>query len=94
MKDYLVDLCLVGLLIFFINGLLNNYHIQNELFNQSLESFEQNIKDDKIITSDEGINYDTSDNAISLLIKSISDICITIIKTIVLIISNFISTLL
>ena len=31
MKDILVDLCLVGLLLFFINGFFNNNNIQKEL---------------------------------------------------------------
>ena len=31
MKNFLIDLCLVGLLLFMINGLFGDYGIQNRI---------------------------------------------------------------
>ena len=94
MKDYLIDICLVGLLIFLINAVFNDYNVQQQLFDQQITSFESMITNNEIITSDQGVNLDTSDNHVSKFFKAISDLCIEIIKTIVLIISNINSTLL
>ena len=46
------------------------------------------------ITTDYGTTNDNEENTLSLVVKKISDICIKIIETLVLIISNIISTLL
>lgn len=94
MKDILVDLCLVGLLLFFINGLLNNNHIQNEVFNQNIISFEEDIKNEETIDYNQGVYDNQEDNYISKCLKVISDGCIKLIQIIMLIISNFISKLL
>ena len=55
MKDILVDLCLVGLLLFFINSFLNNNYIQKEIFEQNISLFENDVKEEKVINYDEGI---------------------------------------
>ncbi|RHM61699.1 MULTISPECIES: hypothetical protein [Coprobacillaceae] len=94
MKEYLVDICLVALLIFFINGLFGHNQIEHQLFNQNLTSFEEKIKKQEVSEEKQGMNYQQDDNQFSKIIKRISDFCISFIKTIVLIISNFISTLL
>ena len=94
MKDILVDLCLVGLLLFFINGFFNNNNIQKELLEQNISLFEKDVKEEKVIDYDEGIYDNQEDNEISRFFKVLSDWCIQLIQTFILIISNFISTLL
>lgn len=93
MKNFLIDLCLVGMLIFMINGLFNDHGIQKEVFNQNLEQFEETIENNQIISSDYGSVSDSEENTLSLVVKEISDGCIKVIKTFVLIISNIISSL-
>ena len=56
--------------------------------------FEQDVKKQKEIKSDEGSYDDLQDNTLSLIVKKISKICIQIIQTIVLLISQFISNIL
>lgn len=94
MKNFLIDLCLVGLLLFMINGLFGDYGIQKAVFNQNIEQFEETVKEEKLITSEYGTTDDGEENTLSLVVKQISDVCIKIIETLVLIISNIISTLL
>lgn len=94
MKDILVDLCLVGLLLFFINSFFNNNHIQNEVFNQNIISFEEDIKNEEKIDYNQGVYDEQEDNSISKCLKAVSDGCIKLIQIIMLIISNFISKLL
>ena len=93
MKNFLIDLCLVGMLIFMINGLFNDNGIQKEVFNQNLEQFEETIENNQIISSDYGAVSDNEENTLSLVVKEISDGCIKVIETFVLIISNIISSL-
>lgn len=93
MKNFMIDLCLVGMLIFMINGLFNDYGIQKEVFNQNLEQFEETIENNQIISSDYGAVSDNEENTLSLVVKEISDGCIKVIETFVLIISNIISSL-
>ena len=93
MKNFLIDLCLVGMLIFMINGLFNDYGIQKEVFNQNLEQFEETIENNQIISSDYGAVSDNEEHTLSLVVKEISDGCIKVIETFVLIISNIISSL-
>lgn len=94
MKNFLIDLCLVGLVLFMINGLFGDYKIQKALFEQNITEFEEDIKAQKPIVSDYGTTNDDEENALSLVVKSISDVCIKVIEILVLIISNIISTLL
>lgn len=94
MKDILVDLCLVGLLLFFINSFLNNNYIQKEIFEQNISLFENDVKEEKVINYDEGIYDSQEDNELSQGMKVVSDWCIQFIQTFILIISHFISTLL
>ena len=79
MKELLIDFTMVGLLLFCMNGLLNNHYIQNEMVSKNIVAFEQNVQ---------------KDNTLSLIVKKISQICIQIIQTIVLLISQFISNIL
>lgn len=94
MKDILIDFCLVGLLLFFLNGILNNHYIENTLMQKEIVSFEEDIENNKVIDYDEGIYDNGDDNGISKCLKIVSDWCINFIKVIMLIISNFISKLL
>ena len=93
MKNFLIDLCLVGMLIFMINGLFNDYGIKKEGLNQNLEQFEETIENNQIISSDYGAVSDNEENTLSLVVKEISDGCIKVIETFILIISNIISSL-
>lgn len=94
MKNFLIDLCLVGLLLFLINGLFGDYGIEKVIFEQNIAQFEEEISNQQPVISDYGTTNDNDENALSLVVKQISDLCIKIIETLVLIISNIISTLL
>lgn len=94
MKNFLIDLCLVGLLLFLINGLFGDYGIEKAIFEQNIAQFEEEISNQQPVISDYGTTNDNDENALSLVVKQISDLCIKIIETLVLIISNIISTLL
>lgn len=94
MKNFLIDLCLVGLLLFLINGLFGDYGIEKAIFEQNIARFEEEISNQQPVISDYGTTNDNDENALSLVVKQISDLCIKIIETLVLIISNIISTLL
>ena len=93
MKELLIDFTMVGLLLFCMNG-LNNHYIQNEMVSKNIVAFEQNVQKQKEVNSDEGLYDNQKDNTLSLIVKKISQICIQIIQTIVLLISQFISNIL
>ena len=90
MKNFLIDLCLVGMLLFMINGLFGDFSVKKAMFEQNIEQFEEQ----QPITTDYGTTNDNDENTLSLVVKKISDGCIKVIETLVLIISNIISTLL
>lgn len=94
MRDFIIDLCLVGLFLFMMNSFLNDYGVKKAVFEKEVVTFEEEVKEQKVISTGHGTTNDNSENALSLVVKSISDFCIKIIETIVLIISNFISMLL
>ncbi len=94
MKDLLIDLCLVGLLLFFVNGIVNDHYIEKQLFEQNLTTFEEDVENEKVVDYHQGIYDHQEDNEISKCLKTVSDWCINFIKIIMLIISNFISKLL
>ena len=94
MKELLIDFTMVGLLLFCLNGLFNNHYVQNELVSKNIITFEENIKKQKEIITNEGLYDNQKDNTLSLIVKKISEICIQIIQTIVLLISQFISNIL
>ena len=94
MKELLIDFTMVGFLLFCMNGLLNNHYIQNEMVSKNIVAFEQNVQKQKEVNSDEGLYDNQKDNTLSLIVKKISQICIQIIQTNVLLISQFISNIL
>lgn len=94
MKELLIDFTMVGLLLFCLNGLFNNHYVQNELVSKNIITFEENIKKQKEIKTNEGLYDNQKANTLSLIVKKISEICIQIIQTIVLLISQFISNIL
>ena len=94
MKELLIDFTMVGLLLFCLNGLFNNHYVQNELVSKNIITFEENIKKQKEIKTNEGLYDNQKDNTLSLIVKKISEICIQIIQTIVLLISQFLSNIL
>ena len=94
MKELLIDFTMVGLLLFCLNGLFNNHYVQNELVSKNIITFEENIKKQKEIKTNEGLYDNQKDNTLSLIVKKISEICIQIIQTIFLLISQFISHIL
>ncbi len=63
-------------------------------FLKNIITFEENIKKQKEIKTNEGLYDNQKDNTLSLIVKKISEICIQIIQTIVLLISQFISNIL
>ena len=69
-------------------------YVQNELVSKNIITFEENIKKQKEIKTNEGLYDNQKDNTLSLIVKKISEICIQIIQTIVLLISQFISNIL
>ena len=83
MKELLIDFTMVGLLLFCLNGLFNNHYVQNELVSKNIITFEENIKKQKEIKTNEGLYDNQKDNTLSL-----------IVQTIVLLISQFISNIL
>lgn len=56
MKNFLIDLCLVGMLLFMINGLFGDFSVKKAMFEQNIEQFEEDIKEQQPITTDYG-NY-------------------------------------
>ena len=95
MKELLIDFTMVGLLLFCLNGLFNNHYVQNELVSKNIITFEENIKKQKRkLKQNEGLYDNQKDNTLSLIVKKISEICIQIIQTIILLISQFISNIL
>ena len=94
MKELLIDFTMVGLLLFCLNGLFNNHYVQNELVSKNIITFEENIKKQKEIKTNEGLYDNQKDNTLSLIVKKISEICIQIIQTIVLLIAQFSSNIL
>ena len=94
MKELLIDFTMVGLLLSCLNGLFNNHYVQNELVSNNIITFEENIKKQTEIKTNEGLYDNQKDNTLSLIVKKISQICIQIIQTIVLLISQFISNIL
>ena len=94
MKELLIDFTMVGLLLFCLNGLFNNHYVQNELVSKNIITFVETIKKQKEIKTNEGLYDNQKDNTLSLIVKKISEICIQIIQTIVLLISQFISNIL
>ena len=47
MKELLIDFTMVGLLLFCMNGLLNNHYIQMKWFLKNIVAFEQNVQKQK-----------------------------------------------
>ena len=47
MKELIIDLTMVGLLLFGMNGLLNNHYIQNEMVSKNIVAFEQKCQKTK-----------------------------------------------
>lgn len=93
MKQYVMDLCFVLLLICMIGLFFDDYHVSKTLFQRSIDDFEQQVETGQHIQSQITLQ-DTSDNHVSLFLKTISDYCIQIIQFIVVIFSNFISMIL
>ena len=83
MKNFLIDLCLVGLLLFMINGLFGDYGIQKAVFDKNITQFEEDVKEQKPITTDYGTTNDNEENTLSLVVKQISEVCIKVIETLV-----------
>ena len=64
MKELLIDFTMVGLLLFCMNGLLNNHYIQNEMVSKNIVAFEQNVQKQKEVNSDEGLYDNQKDNIV------------------------------
>lgn len=68
MKELLIDFTMVGLLLFCLNGLFNNHYVQNELVSKNIITFEENIKKQKEIKTNEGLYDNQKDNTLSLIV--------------------------
>ena len=64
------------------------------MVSKNIITFEENIKKQKEIKTNEGLYDNQKDNTLSLIVKKISEICIQIIQTIFFFISHFISNIL
>lgn len=93
MKQYLTDLCLVLLLICVIGLFFDDYSVSKEMFQRSIDRFEQQIETGEEV-SQQVVLQDTSDNRVSVFLKTMSEGCVQIIQFIVVIFSDFISMIL
>lgn len=94
MKNFLIDLCLVLLLMCTIALFFDDYHVSNVMFERSIDEFEEKVSNSTPIEQQYIALQDTSDNHVSLFLKKISDVCIKVIEFIVMIFSNFVSMIL
>ena len=94
MKQFLVDLCLVLLLICVIDIFFAHEQVSQTLFERSLDEFEETVSYNQEVKDSYVVLQDHSDNQVSTFFKDISQICVKIIEFIVLVFSNFVSMIL
>lgn len=84
-------MCLALLLIYIISTTLGDNQVSKELFNRSIEQFEDVVNKEETLSSSYVTIYDYSDNRVSLFFKKVSEGCVKVIEFIALVFSNFIS---
>ena len=94
MKQFVTDLCLALLLICVISIFFGDYNVSQTMFQRSIDQFEEQVSTGQEVETHQITLQDSSDNHVSSLLKTISDVCIQVILFIVLIFSNFISMIL
>ncbi|MEG0368035.1 MAG: hypothetical protein RR585_14430 [Coprobacillus sp.] len=94
MKQFLIDLCLVLLLICVISLFFGDYNVSKTMFQRSINEFEETISNDEPVKEQYVTVQDSSDNHVSSFFKSLSDGCVQVIQYIVLVFSNFVSMIL
>ncbi|MFR7591002.1 MAG: hypothetical protein ACLUVC_06105 [Longibaculum sp.] len=94
MKQFVTDLCLALLLICVISIFFGDYNVSQTMFQRSIDQFEEQVSTGQEVETHQITLQDSSDNHVSSLLKTISDVCIQVIQFIVLIFSNFISMIL
>ena len=94
MKQFLIDLCLVLLLICVIDIFFAHEQVSQTLFEISLDEFEETVSHNQEVKDSYVVLQDHSDNQVSTFFKDISQICVKIIEFIVLVFSNFVSMIL
>lgn len=94
MKNFLLDLCLVLLLMCVIALFFDDYNVSQTMFERSIDDFENTVDASKEINQNYVTLQDNKDNQVSLFMKKVSDKCIVVIEFIVMIFSNFISMIL
>lgn len=90
MKQFWIDLCCVLLLICVINLFFGDHQVSQTLFEREIDQFEEDISLQKEIQSSVTLQ-DTSDNQVSSLMKTTSQICVSVIEFFAGIFSDFIS---
>lgn len=90
MKQFWIDLCCVLLLICVVSLFFGNHQVSQTLFERDITQFEKDVSMQKEIQSPVTLQ-DTSDNQVSSLMKSTSQICVSIIEFFAKIFSDFIS---
>lgn len=91
MKQYLIDLCLVVILICVMNIFFGDYNVSQTLFERSIDQFEETVSTNQEVNQSYVTIQDTSDNHVSTFFETISQYCVKIIEFIVLVFSNFVS---
>lgn len=92
MKQILRDSLLVCLCMYIVVQTLYDYGQENQILDIQIQEFEETIeKQEQIVVVQDN---PTKDNNVSILVKGISNICIDLIKTFLIIVSNFLHILL
>ena len=90
MKQFWIDLCFVLLLICVVSLFFGQNQVSETLFERQIDQFEEDISSQRDIQSAITLQ-DTSDNQVGTFMKSVSQMCVTIIEFIAKIFSDFVS---
>ena len=93
MKNLLLDICLVFLVIYVGDALLNHHYVSQVMFQQSIDQFEEDIHQQKTLQDHYVVTKETKENSVAKFMGQLSKGCIDIIRYIVLFISDMISML-
>jgi len=94
MKQFILDLCLVLLLICATSLLFGDYKVSQTMFERSINEFEESVSTQQESKEKYVTIQDPSDNHVSSLMKVMSDGCVKVIEFVVLVFSNFVSMIL
>ena len=91
MKNFMIDLCLVIILMCVLSLFFGDYNVSKTMFQRSIDQFEENVSQNVDTDHQYVTLQDTSDNHLSSLMKVISDGCVYVIECVVSIFSNIVS---